>query len=100
MVLHRTWDDLHHRYYFLPGLRRVEAGEFTTTMNGDPTCLFNSLAMQKIYAKGNMASIVETIPIDIYKTPGVIENVFIGENYFPKEIQVYIELFKEFHDVF
>jgi hypothetical protein len=25
----RPWDDLHHRSYFLPELRRIEAGEFT-----------------------------------------------------------------------
>jgi hypothetical protein len=48
----RPWDDLHHRSYFLPELRRVEAGEFTTTMNGDATCPVNPLAMHKIYVEG------------------------------------------------
>jgi hypothetical protein len=47
-----------------------------------------------------MESIAETIPIDISRTPGVVENVFVGADCSPEEIQIYIELFKEFHDVF
>jgi hypothetical protein len=31
----KPWDDLHHRSYFLPELRRIKAGEFTLTMTGD-----------------------------------------------------------------
>jgi hypothetical protein len=69
-------------------------------MNGDATCPINPLAMHKIYAEGNMKSIDEMIPIDIYKTPGLIENVFIGADYSPEEIQVYTELFKKIHDIF
>jgi hypothetical protein len=98
--LDRPWDDLHHISYFLLELRRVEAGEFTTTMNGDATFPVNPLSMQKIYANGNMESIYEMIPIDISKTHGIIENVFIRDNCSPEEIQVYNELFKEFRDVF
>jgi hypothetical protein len=41
----RPWDDLHHRSYFLPELRRIEAGEFVMTMNGDIPCPINPLAM-------------------------------------------------------
>jgi hypothetical protein len=76
----RPWDDLHHRYYFLFKLRRVEAGEFTTTMNGDATCLVNPLAMHIIYVEGNMASIAEIILINISKNHNVVENVFIEED--------------------
>jgi hypothetical protein len=43
----RPWDDLHHRSYFLPELKRIEAGEFITTMNGDAPCPVNPLAMHK-----------------------------------------------------
>jgi hypothetical protein len=94
------WDDLHHRYYFLPKLRRIEAGEFVMTMNGDIPCPINPLATHGVYTKGNMESIVATIPIDISKTLGVVENVFIGANFYPEEIQIYTELFKEFCGVF
>jgi hypothetical protein len=50
--------------------------------------------------KGNMANISKTILINISKTPGIIENVFISANCSPEEIHTYTSLFKEFHDVF
>jgi hypothetical protein len=33
--LDRSWDDLHHKSYFLPELKRIEEREFVTTMNRD-----------------------------------------------------------------
>jgi len=51
------WEYLHHIYYFLPKLRRVAAGEFTTTMNGDSPCVFNPLARHGIYVEVNMTGI-------------------------------------------
>jgi hypothetical protein len=47
-----------------------------------------------------MATIVETIPINISQNPGVVENVFVGADFSPEEIQIYTDLFKEFRDVF
>jgi hypothetical protein len=47
-----------------------------------------------------MATIIETIPINISQNPGVMENVFVGADFSPEEIQIYTDLFKEFHDVF
>jgi hypothetical protein len=90
----RPWDDLHHRSYFLPELRRIEAGEFTLTMNGDKSCPINPLSMHIVYVKGNMVKIAEIIPIDIYKTPGVVENIFVREECSSEEIQIYMDLFK------
>jgi hypothetical protein len=98
--LDRPWDDLHHKSYFLPELKRIEAVEFITTMNGDAPCPINPLSMHKIYAEGNMESIVEMIHIDIYRTPSVVENVFVRADFSLEEIQIYTELFKEFHDIF
>jgi hypothetical protein len=96
----KPWDDLHHRSYFLPELHRIEAGEFTITMTRDQSCLINLLATKEIYAEGNMATIAETIPIKISRNPGIVENVFVGVDCFPEEIQIYTDLFKEFRDVF
>jgi hypothetical protein len=56
--------------------------------------------MHGVYAKGNMVNSSPTIRMDISQTPGKIENVYIGADCFPKEIQNYIDLFKEFRDVF
>jgi hypothetical protein len=53
-------------------------------MNGNVTCPVNPLAMHKIYVEGNMENIVEMIPIDISKTRGVVNNVFIGADCSPK----------------
>jgi hypothetical protein len=82
----KPWDDLHHRSYFLPDLCRIEAGEFTLTMTGDRSCPINPLATCVVYAEGNMASIAETVPINLFRTPGVVDNVFVGAYCFPKEI--------------
>jgi hypothetical protein len=69
-------------------------------MTGDQPCPINLLATQKIYANGNMATIAETIPINISQNPGVVENVFVGADCSPEEIQIYMDVFKEFCDVF
>jgi hypothetical protein len=98
--LDKPWDDLHHRSYFLPELRRIEVGEFTLTMTGDRSCPINPLATHEVYAEGNMETIDETILINISRTPGIVDNVFIRADYSPEEIQIYIDLFKEFCDVF
>jgi hypothetical protein len=99
-ILDRPWDDHHHRAYFLPELRRIEVGEFVLTMTRDRFCLFNPLVTHAAYAKVNMESIIETIPIDISITPHVMENVFVGGDFSPKEILIYTDLLKEFHNVF
>jgi hypothetical protein len=82
----RPWEDLHHRSYFLPELHRIAAGEFPITMTGDQSCPINLLATQEIYAKGNMATIAETIPINISRTPDVIDNVFVRAYSSPEEM--------------
>jgi len=91
---YRLWDDLNNRAYFLPEDRRVEAIDFITTMNGDVTHRIIPLEMHRVYVEGNMGSIAETIPIDMSKTHGIVENIFIGAYFPPKDIQVYTELFK------
>jgi hypothetical protein len=60
----------------------------------------NPLEKHDVYAEGNMANISETILINISKTPGIVENVFIGADCSPEEIYMYTSLFKEFCDVF
>jgi hypothetical protein len=47
-----------------------------------------------------MVSISLTVMINIYHTPGKIENVHIGVDCSPKEIMIYTKLFKEFQYVF
>jgi hypothetical protein len=82
----KPWEDLHHRSYFLPKLSQIKAGEFTMTMTGDRSCHTNPLATHKIYVEGNIATISEMIPINISRTPGVIDNVFVGAYSSPEEM--------------
>jgi hypothetical protein len=96
----KPWEDLHHRSYFLPELSRIEAGEFTLTMIGDRSCPINLLATHEVYAEGNMATITETLSINISRNPGVVDNVFVKADCSPEEIQIYTYLFKEFRDIF
>ena len=49
---------------------------------------------------GNMANLSPTIPINISRDPGKVENVYIGEECSPDDIKEYTMLFKEFHDIF
>ena len=70
------------------------------TMTGDQSCPINLIYTHEIYVEGNMETIAETIPINISWNHGVVENVFIGADCSPEEIQIYMDLFKEFHDVF
>jgi hypothetical protein len=96
----RPWDDLHHIYYFLPELIRIEAGEFTLTMTGDKVCPINPLATHVVYAEVNMETIAQKIPIDISIIPGIMENIFVGADFSFEEIQIYKDLFKELCNVF
>jgi hypothetical protein len=82
----KPWDVLHHKSYFLPELSRIKDREFTLTMTGDRSCPINPLATHEVYAKGNMETIAETIPINISRTLGVVDNVFIGAYCSPEEI--------------
>ena len=51
-------------------------------------------------ADGNMGNLSPTIPINIYRDPRKVENVYIGASCSPDEIKEYTKLFKEFHDIF
>jgi hypothetical protein len=90
----RPWDDLHHRSYLLSDLGRIEVGEFVLTMTRDRSCPINPLNTHIVYTEGNMETIAKTIPIDISRTPGVVDNVFIRVDCSLEEIQIYTDLFK------
>jgi hypothetical protein len=96
----RPWDDMHHCFYFLPEVERIEQDDFRSTLSEIVDHVIVPLDMHNIYAKGNMESIYPTITIDISRSPGKIENVNIGVDCSPKEILIYTELFKELRDVF
>ena len=57
------------------------------------------LGTHGIYDEGNMEKMSPTIWITISQNLGKIENVYIGVDCSPEEIQTYTELFKEFCDI-
>jgi hypothetical protein len=73
----KPWNDPYQISYFLPNLTRIEAKEFPLTMTGDRSCPINPLATHEIYVEGNMETISKMIPINISRTPGIIDNVFV-----------------------
>jgi hypothetical protein len=96
----RPWEDMHHRSCFLPDISRVENGEFKSTMSRHVDRMVNTLARNGVYAEENMDNILEIVPINISRTPDVVENVFIGAKFSQDKICEYMTLFKEFRDVF
>ena len=58
------------------------------------------LVTTQVYVEGNMANISPTIPINISKTPSVVENVLFGTYCSLEKIVVYTTLFKEYRDIF
>ena len=94
------WEELHHRSYFLPKLDHLEHEDFRDILSeniGSPVVPLSSPGQMD---DGNMANLSLTIPINISRNPGKIENVYIGVDCSPDEIKEYTTLFKEFHDIF
>jgi hypothetical protein len=63
-------------------------------MIGDKSCPINPLSMHAIDDEGNMETTTKTIPIDISKTPSVVENIFVRADCSPEDIRIYTYLFK------
>lgn len=95
----RPWDDFHHPSYFLPNLCKVESSMSSSLSQGSVHKILNRFDPTHIFAKGNMANILETI-FNISKNPNVIENIFIGAECSPEATKIYTSLFKELRDVF
>ena len=55
---------------------------------------------RNLNSEGNLCNITKTIPVDISVKPDVSENIFIGQNSSPEEVQTYTALFNDFRDVF
>jgi hypothetical protein len=90
----RPWDYVHHRSYFLLELVRIEQDDFRYTLSEIVDHVVVPLDTHGIYVKGNMANISPTFVIDISRTPGKIENVYVSADCSPGEIQIYTDLFK------
>ena len=94
------WEEIHHRSYFILDLERLEHEDFRAVLSERVGSTKVPLSSPSPMADGNMENISPTIPINISRKPGRIENVYIGAKCSHAEIQEYTKLFKEFHDIF
>ena len=94
------WEELNHGSYFLPELDCLEHADFREILSEKIGSLMVPLSSPSQMDDENMVNISPTIPINISRDPGKIENVYIGAECSHAEIQEYTELFKEFHESF
>ena len=72
------WEELHHRSHFLPELDRLEREDFREVLSERIGSPMVPLSSPSPMANGNMVNISPTIPINISRDPGRIENVHTG----------------------
>ena len=84
----------YHRSYFLLELECTECDDYRVILRGKVGSPMIPLGAPGKYAEGKMANSSPTIPIDIYRTPDKVENVYIGVDCSPNEIEAYTKLFK------
>ena len=96
----KVCEDLHHKSYFLPELRRIESSEFHVRLSEGVSQIVNHFPKEGLFTEENTENISKIIPINISTKPNVVENVYIRANSSLKEIATYTTLFNEFRDVF
>ena len=88
------WGELHHRSYFLPKLDDIECDDYREIFREKVGRPVVPLGCPRKYAKGNMANLSPTIPINISCIPRKVENVYNWVDCSPNELRECIELFK------
>ena len=91
------WEDYHHHSH----LPDYEENYLSELFHPSFKNLFsNSLPINAIDSERNFSNIEETISIDIFTKPGIVENIHVGVSCSPLELESYHSLFREFRDVF
>ena len=89
----------HQWLYFLPNENSLRSIEVDLATDKNFHWYKSPLSMHDTYVEGNMANLLETISINIFSKPRVVENFFIRVYCKPDEIKIYTTLFKEYHDI-
>lgn len=94
------WLEHHHRSSFLPPHPEMIAclARFASCVPSPP--LQTPIQLYQMLSEGNLGNIMQTQPIDISVTPGIVEHIYIRITCTLEEVQLYTALFREFHDVF
>ena len=75
--------------------------QFASAVSSDIVTNPKSLILTPdVESEGNLCNITKTIPFDISVKLGILENIQIGQNSSPSQIQCYTDLFKELRDIF
>ena len=98
--IEQPWENLHHGSYFLHNLDHLECDDFREILSEKVGIPMVPLSSPIHIVEGNMANLSPTIPINISRDPGKVENVYIQADCSLNEIKEYTKLFKEFHDIF
>ena len=75
-------------------IERIKCDDFRMTLSENVGSPMVPIGTHGIYAEGNMANLSPTIPINISRTPGKIENVYIGAYCSLNEVEAFTKLFK------
>lgn len=92
-----SWDD-HHHHSSLP--ESIEDNLSDMYLPNIVDSFTNYISIHNIDSKNNISNIKETITLDIFVKPGIVENLHIGAFLYPYEIETYKSLFQAFHDFF
>ena len=80
----KTCEDMHHKYYFLLKLSRIENLEFHVRLSEGVDHPVNPLAKEGVFSKGNTMNIFDTSLINISTKSCVVKNVYIGAKSSPE----------------
>ena len=95
MSLEETpWNDIHHRSSFLLSLVVAQLCLKHLAPHVPRDSLPKLMSSHEIFSEGNMGSITETMPIDIFVKPRIVENIHIGLTCSLEEVKLYTILFQ------
>ena len=98
--IEKAWDIYHHRSSFIPTIDQLKKIDLELTIDKKFDWFKCPFLAQSVFIEGNLSNISNTIPINIYSNPDIIENIMIGLDCSPQEIEIYTSLFKEYRVIF
>jgi hypothetical protein len=98
-LMEKPWSTDHHQSYFLPSEDSCMIIEVDPTTETNFHSYKDTLNMHDAFSEDNMSNISQSMPVNISRKPGIVENVFIGQDCTNEEIHIYTALFKENCDV-
>ena len=99
-LIEKPWEISHHRSSFIPMTDQLKRIDLELTIDKKFDWFKGPFPAQSIFVEGNLLNISTIIPINIPSNPNVIENIMIGVDCSPQEIETYTTLFKEYRVIF